>query len=52
MRGLCHNCFKSGTELEIFEGQILCHDCFKMVSDRKNNNKSNNDDDDASNAKN
>ncbi len=28
MRGLCHNCFRSGVELVISKGDILCQDCF------------------------
>ena len=27
MRGLCHNCFRSGVELVVEKGTILCEDC-------------------------
>lgn len=29
MHGLCHNCFTSGTKIEVIKGRILCKKCIE-----------------------
>ena len=36
MRGLCHHCFKSGTEIFLSKGESLCKECYDAEPDAKN----------------
>lgn len=35
MRGLCHICLASNTELVIEKGQIICRSCFDKKQSKK-----------------